>query len=592
MTQVSDNSMNTRGASRTILLFRVAVIALIIAMTASVWTTNAWLTQRFTETTRNRADLRLALYSASLLSELQRNSVVPQILARDAELLQALETGNFSGMSDRLISYWDEIGIAALMLADANGVVVAATEEENIGRNESDQPWFLRAVEENRTVFTVTRDLDGRFRFMYARPMEGEGRARGVIVAEVALYRFERAWAGISDAVLVTNGDGTIILATEPKWRGLTVAAALQRQTPEGAIERAIRLTSDWAIPSDAYLQGEAVLRRDQDVLFHGWKITSFTTYASIRERVNAVIALEIMGFAILLALGFYVLSRKNALRVALFQRESDELRALNARLQREIAERERVQETLAVAEQTIAQSSKLAALGEMSAAISHELNQPLAAMKTYLAGAKLLLRRNRPEEALSSFQRVDGLIERMGAITKQLKSYARKGGDEFRPVEVGPAIASVLSMMEPQLKQREVKISVVEPDEPAVILGDRLRVEQVLVNLIRNALDATKGVDQPRIDIILSAGEMVVLSVRDNGPGIDHMEQLFEPFFTTKQPGDGVGLGLAISSGIVTDMGGRLTAHNGEEAGAVFEVQFPIYMEDPQAGETGHGTD
>lgn len=584
--------MNTRGASRTILLFRVAVIALIIAMTASVWTTNAWLTQRFTETTRNRADLRLALYSASLLSELQRNSVVPQILARDAELLQALETGNFSGMSDRLISYWDEIGIAALMLADANGVVVAATEEENIGRNESDQPWFLRAVEENRTVFTVTRDVDGRFRFMYARPMEGEGRARGVIVAEVALYRFERAWAGISDAVLVTNGDGTIILATEPKWRGLTVAAALQRQTPEGAIERAIRLTSDWAIPSDAYLQGEAVLRRDQDVLFHGWKITSFTTYASIRERVNAVIALEIMGFAILLALGFYVLSRKNALRVALFQRESDELRALNARLQREIAERERVQETLAVAEQTIAQSSKLAALGEMSAAISHELNQPLAAMKTYLAGAKLLLRRNRPEEALSSFQRVDGLIERMGAITKQLKSYARKGGDEFRPVEVGPAIASVLSMMEPQLKQREVKISVVEPDEPAVILGDRLRVEQVLVNLIRNALDATKGVDQPRIDIILSAGEMVVLSVRDNGPGIDHMEQLFEPFFTTKQPGDGVGLGLAISSGIVTDMGGRLTAHNGEEAGAVFEVQFPIYMEDPQAGETGHGTD
>lgn len=584
--------MNTRGASRTILLFRVAVIALIIAMTASVWTTNAWLTQRFTETTRNRADLRLALYSASLLSELQRNSVVPQILARDAELLQALETGNFSGMSDRLISYWDEIGIAALMLADANGVVVAATEEENIGRNESDQPWFLRAVEENRTVFTVTRDVDGRFRFMYARPMEGEGRARGVIVAEVALYRFERAWAGISDAVLVTNGDGTIILATEPKWRGLTVAAALQRQTPEGAIERAIRLTSDWAIPSDAYLQGEAVLRRDQDVLFHGWKITSFTTYASIRERVNAVIALEIMGFAILLALGFYVLSRKNALRVALFQRESDELRALNARLQREIAERERVQETLAVAEQTIAQSSKLAALGEMSAAISHELNQPLAAMKTYLAGAKLLLRRNRPEEALSSFQRVDGLIERMGAITKQLKSYARKGGDEFRPVEVGPAIASVLSMMEPQLKQREVKISVVEPDEPAVILGDRLRVEQVLVNLIRNALDATKGVDQPRIDIILSAGEMVVLSVRDNGPGIDHMEQLFEPFFTTKQPGDGVGLGLAISSGIVTDMGGRLTAHNGEEAGAVFEVQFPIYMEDPEAGETGHGTD
>lgn len=592
MAQITENSVKSPSLSRTVILFRVALAALVVAMTASVWVTNAWLTQSFTESTRNRADLRLALYSASLLSELQRNSVVPQILARDAELLQALESGNFDGMSERLISYWDEIGIAALMLADANGVVVAATEAENVGLNESDQPWYMKAIEENRTVFTITQDEDGRFRFAYSRPMEGEGRARGVIVAEVALYRFERAWAGISDAVLVTDGDGTIILATEPKWRGLTVAAALRRQTPEGAIERAIRLTSDWAIPSDAYLQGEAVLRRDQDVPFQGWKITSFTTYASIRERVNAVIALEIMGFAILLALGFYFLSRKNALRVALFQRESDELRALNARLQREIAERERVQENLAVAEQTIAQSSKLAALGEMSAAISHELNQPLAAMKTYLAGAKLLLRRNRPDEALSSFQRVDGLIERMGAITKQLKSYARKGGDEFRPVEMGPVISSVLSMMEPQLKQREVKMSVVEPDEPAIILGDRLRVEQVLVNLIRNALDATKGEDQPRIDIILSAGEMVVLSVRDNGPGIDDLEQLFEPFFTTKQPGDGVGLGLAISSGIVTDMGGRLTAHNGEDVGAVFEVQFPIYMEDAQAGETSNGTD
>jgi len=243
------------------------------------------------------------------------------------------------------------------------------------------------------------------------------------------------------------------------------------------------------------------------------------------------------------------------------------------------------------VAEQTIAQSSKLAALGEMSAAISHELNQPLAAMKTYLAGAKLLLRRNRPEEALSSFQRVDGLIERMTAITRQLKSYARKGGDEFRPIDLGPVVASVLSMMEPQLKQREVRLSVVEPDEPVVILGDRLRVEQVLVNLLRNALDATKGVKEPKIDIILSAGEMVVVAVRDNGPGIEDLDQLFEPFFTTKQPGDGVGLGLAISSGIVNDMGGRLTAHNGEGSGAVFEMQLPIYIEDPKAGETGNGT-
>jgi two-component system C4-dicarboxylate transport sensor histidine kinase DctB len=571
--------------SRTVVLFRLAVVALFVALATTVFMTNSWLTQRFTETTRNRADTRLALYSASLLSELQRNSVVPQLLARDAELNDALATQNFETTSEKLTSYWDEIGIAALTLLNESGVVVAATDVERIGIDMASQPWFMHATEERQTVFSVQETETGRFEFTYARPMEGD--AGGYIVADVALRRFEHAWAGISDAVLVTDADGMIILATEPKWRGLTVAAALERQTPEGAIARAIRLTSDWAaLPPDAYLQGEAVLRRDLDVPFQNWKITSFTTYAGIRERVNAVIALEIMGFAILLALGFYILNRKNALRLAWFQRESEELRALNARLQREIAARERVQENLAVAEQTIAQSSKLAALGEMSAAISHELNQPLAAMKTYLAGAKLLLRRNRTEEALSSFQRVDGLIERMSAITKQLKSYARKGGEELQSVDLGASISATLSMMEPQLRQRQVKISVVEPDQPVCALGDQLRIEQVMVNLLRNALDATKGVENPKIEIILAAGEMAVVSVRDNGPGMADLDQLFEPFFTTKQPGDGVGLGLAISSGIVSDLGGRLTAHNGDEGGAVFEIQLPILMEETEAAE------
>ena len=249
--------------------------------------------------------------------------------------------------------------------------------------------------------------------------------------------------------------------------------------------------------------------------------------------------------------------------------------------LQREIAERKRVQEDLAVAEQTLEQSSKLAALGEMSAAVSHELNQPLAAMKTYLAGARLLLRRNRPDEALVSFGRIDDLIERMGAITRQLKSYARKGQDVFSPVNMGDALASSLSMMEPQLRQRRVLINRMVPPEPIEVLGDRMRIEQVMVNLLRNAIDATKSETEPKVDIILSAGETATLTVRDNGPGIIDLDALFEPFYTTKQPGDGVGLGLAISSGIVNDLGGRLTARNGQAGGAVFEMQLPILDED-----------
>ena len=566
---------------------RIALAIVLIVAATTVWVTNYLLTSRFTDATRNRAELRLALYGSNLISELRRNAIVPQLLARDPTLIRALDSGDFTLSTQRLISFVEEIGAASLMLLDGDGRLVAATDRNRLGELHRTSPHFVEAIRSNTTIFSVTQREAGGYSFTYARRLMSGQQVLGVIVVEVDLQKFERAWAGISDAVLVTDSTGTIILATESRWRGLSEEDALRRQTPAGAIERAIRATTDWtAVRADAYLQGEAVMRLENRVPFRGWRITSFTTYTSIRERVNGVLALEIMGFAIFLALMFYALSRKTALRMALFQRESAELRALNARLQREIAERERVQKTLAVAEQTLAQSSKLAALGEMSAAVSHELNQPLAAMKTYLAGARLLLRRNRPEEALSSFGRIDGLIERMGAITRQLKTYARKGGEAFSPVNMGDALASSLSMMEPQLRHRQVRISQVLPDMPVHVMGDRMRIEQVMVNLLRNALDATKSVNDPEIEIILAAGETATLTVRDNGDGIEEIDALFEPFYTTKQPGDGIGLGLAISSGIVNDLGGRLTARNGQHGGAVFEMQLPILEDGLEAAE------
>ncbi|MGH1413416.1 MAG: sensor histidine kinase [Pelagimonas sp.] len=566
---------------------RWALLLLVVVAVVTVWFTNRLLTQRFTETTQNRAELRLALYSGNLISELRRNAIVPQLLARDPALIGALNSGEYTQSSQRLISFVDEIGAESLMLMDRDGRTVAATDRSRLGENHRQDGYFVDAIRSNATVFTTNEREAGGYSFTYSRQVESGNETVGVIMIEVDLAKFERAWAGISDAVFVTNSESTIILATEPRWRGLTPEVALERQPADSAIERAIQVTTDWtAKEADAYLRGEAVMRIDGRIPFRGWTLTTFTTYASVRERVNAFLAIEIMGFAILAALVFYALSRKTAVRMALFQRESAELRALNARLQREISEREKVQKNLAVAEQSLAQSSKLAALGEMSAAVSHELNQPLAAMKTYLAGARLLLRRNRPDEALSAFHRIDDLIERMGAITKQLKSYARKGQETFSPVDMGAALGSAMSMMEPQLKVRRVRISRILPDNPVLVMGDRMRIEQVLVNLLRNALDATKSVDDPKVDIILAAGETATLSVRDNGHGIEDLDALFEPFYTTKQPGDGVGLGLAISSGIVSELGGRLTARNGENGGAVFEMQLPVLNENSQAAE------
>ncbi|MGC1502841.1 MAG: ATP-binding protein [Sulfitobacter sp.] len=560
---------------------RLAIGLIMVLAVLVISITNKLLTNRFTESTRNRAELRIALYSGNLMAELRQNAIVPQLLARDPSLIIALQDADYSLSTQRLISFVEEIGAASLMLYDMDGRTVAATDRNRLQSLHKSAPYFVDAVRTNVTIFSVIKLDGGGYKFIYSRRIQAGGDTLGVIAVEVDLQKFERAWAGISDAVIVMDSAGEIILGTSPRWRGLSEAEALAATSPQTAIERAIKVTADWtALPADAYLQGEAVMRLEHRVAFRGWRMVSFTTYESVRERVNAVLALEVMGFAILLALAFYFLSRRTAGRLAIFQRESAKLRALNVALQREIAERKRVQKTLAVAEQTLEQSSKLAALGEMSAAVSHELNQPLAAMKTYLAGARLLLRRNRPDEALSSFGRIDDLIERMGAITRQLKSYARKGQEAFSPVDMGAALASSMSMMEPQLRQRQVEIVRILPDEPVIVMGDRMRIEQVMVNLFRNALDATKSERHPQVEIILSAGETATLTVRDNGPGIVDLDALFEPFYTTKQPGDGVGLGLAISSGIVNDLGGRLTARNGQHGGAVFEMQLPIMGE------------
>ncbi len=554
------------------------MILVISAAVAVVWVTNQLLTERFIESTRSRAEVRLALYAGNILSELQRNQIVPQLLARDPTLISALNSVDFSQSTQRLISYRQEIRAAGLILLDKTARTVAATDRSLLGSVHRSEPYFVEALRSNKTVFTTNIADTGVRQFSYSRKIEVGDDLIGVIVVELNLQQFEFAWAGFTDAVIVSDSEGVIILSTERSWRGQLEDDALERRSAPSAIQRAIRATADWsALPIDAYIRGQAVMRQESRIGFQGWRMTSFTTYAGVRERVNAFIALEIMGFAIFLAVGFYFISRKATSRLVFIQRESAELRQLNAALQREIAERERAERNLQVAEQTLQQSSKLAILGEMSAAVSHELNQPLAAMKTYLAGAKLLLQRRRPDEALSSFQRIDDLIERMGAITRQLKSYARKGGDAFEPMDVRKSVSTALSMMEPQLRQRNMAISSSLPREPVTVQADRIRLEQVLINLLRNALDATKGTKEPEVKIIVSVADEVLITVRDNGVGIDDLESLFEPFYTTKAPGDGVGLGLAISSGIVNDLGGRLTAKNGQNGGAVFEISLPL---------------
>jgi len=572
---------------RTSWMVRMVIMLLVGLAVTTVWVTNLWMTERFTVATRTQTEVRSALYSGNIVSELQRVAVIPLLLARDPALITALYSNEFGATSQRLITYQEETGVASLILLDSEGRTVAATDRTLLGSNFRGAPFFVSATRSNDTVFNATELETGAFEFTYSRTIQFEKDRVGVIVVHVDLNKFENRWAGSTDAVLLTNSEGRVILTTEARWRGLTVEDALQRASPPSAIARAFEATAGWqGFPPDAYFLGQSVMRHDIRLPFQGWQLSTFTSYSSVRERVNGVLALEIMGFALLLTFVFYMLSRRALSKSLFFQQESTELRNLNLALKREIAERERVEKTLQVAEQTIAQSSKLAALGEMSAAVSHELNQPLAAMKTYLAGAKLLMQRRRPEEAMSSFQRIDDLIDRMGSITRQLKAHARKGGDAFEVLDMRDAVSSALTMMEPQLNKMDVEIINRSPKEPVLIMVDRIRLEQVIINLFRNALDAMQDQPNRRLEILLYASEMAILSVRDNGSGIENLDEVFEPFYTTKSPGEGVGLGLAISSGIVTDLGGRLTGRNAENGGAVFEIQVPLHHMKTEAAE------
>ncbi|MBV1865916.1 MAG: sensor histidine kinase [Rhodobacteraceae bacterium] len=561
--------------SRTVL--RLGVVFFFVAMGLLVWLSNLYFTERFSQKTRADADAQVALYSGRLVSELQRNSVVPLLLSRDTRLIDALNSQDFVGTSQRLISYQEEIGAKSIILLDESGRTVAASDRRELGAVMRDGVYFVEALRSNETVFTNAGVTEGPIGFFYSRTLKSQKETIGVIVVEVDLDHLFDSWSGQESTIFVTDSTGIIILSTERQFRHQTIEQALSSQPALSPVERAWRATGEWTqTVVDAYIKDEPLFLQEIKVPFQGWRLSYLASFKGVRSQVNAILALELMVLATFTALGFYILSRRAIRQSFLFKAESQQLRVLNDRLSEEISERERAEKNLEVAEQSLAQSSKLAALGEMSAAVSHELNQPLAAMRTYLAGAKLLLQRHRPEEAMSSFQRIDDLIERMGAITRQLKSYARKSGDELEPVDLRSSVNASISMMSPQLSQMKVEISVTLPPDPVIVLGDKVRLEQVIVNLLRNALDAMKLQEDRQLDVLLAPGETVSLTVRDNGIGIENLKDMFEPFYTTKKAGEGVGLGLAISSGIAKDLGGRLLARNARVGGAVFEFQLP----------------
>ncbi len=579
MSEKTPKSKARRAAGVIPTIFGVSLLIAVLV----IWGSYGYFTQRFTENLRTQAQTRAALYAGNIKSTLQKHSVVPFLLAQDLSLTAALQTGNYASTSQRLIEVSEEIGAASVFLLDISGRVVGSSDRRQISKFFRDNPYFINALRSSSTVFSTSSEDQNTYRFFFSQKVKSGPKSIGVVVVEVDLRTQEVLWRRLGLLVALVNSQGEIQLSSELDWRRQSIQSLLET-APASTSRRVLDALQQTSLTDFVFINGERLFAAESSVDFRGWRINYFASTQNVAARVNAILALEIMGMAIVAALLFFYLSRRRARESERLSAESTDLRALNTRLSAEMEQRQRAERNLQSAEQNLEQASKLAALGQMSAAVSHELNQPLAAMRTYLAGAKLLVARNRLEEAKSSFQRIDDLIARMGVITQQLKSYARKSGEGAVEIDLRECVTSAMAMMAPQLGKETVRIVQHLPEGKVSTMGDNIRVEQIIINLLRNALDALADIPEPRIEITLEADETARLIVRDNGPGFDDPEALFEPFYTTKAPGKGVGLGLAISAGIATEMGGRLMAQNATPLGAIFTLELPLAQTSKEA--------
>ena len=578
----SDNDLDSleNSLSRNPITARVFLFSLSVLFVVLLVATNSFFTSKYLNDIKQEGEIRLTQNERNIVHELQKNSVIPQFLVRDQSIWNALLSNNFSSLPQMFSEFIDEISIESITLMDRTGQIVAVAGKENLNVNSSNKIIFNTAISTNDTVMNIIEQDENEFGFFYSRKIENDQRVLGVLSIEVDLKKFENSWKSAGERIFISNGEGKIVLATEPTWKGLSEDLAWKNQNSKNILKRGYNVAKGWvdSNESDQYFYDSSFVRFNKNIPILNWKMSSFENYSSVRERVNTILALEILIFLLLLVLSLYSLNRKKILRLNLFEEETIKLRELNKKLETEMDQRKRVEKNLLAVEQTLEQHSKLAALGEMSAAISHELNQPLAAMKTYLAGASLLLKRNRPHETIAALMRIDSLIHRMGEITKQLKSFARKNTESFVPLNFNDAILEAMSIMEPQLKQSGIKIDTNIPSEPVLIVGDQQRLEQVIINLIRNAIDALDDTELPSITISLYKNNFVKFSIRDNGKGINDLDKLFEPFQTSKEPGKGLGLGLAISSNIISELGGSLSGENLTPTGAEFTIKLPLF--------------
>ena len=564
---------------------------------------------------------RLDLFAAAIDSIVNRYAHIPVTLQLNPDVVELVRQPGESSLQAKVNIYLERlnssIGSIAIYVMSREGVALAASNwnrsDSFIGEDLSFRPYFQTAIKGKAGRYYAIGTTRGDPGYFVSHPIVEQGEIIGVTVIKIGLGPLESAWLPPETPALIADANGVVILASFLEWRLKALAPlsleraaeVLQaRQYNDQPVEifpvrldlernqsQVVTFARD-AIPSG----GGDFLALSRLLADSGWRLILFSDLRPVRAQAwNAAALGETATVCLLLALMFFNLRRRNirqrleaqamleqanaSLELKVAQR-TDDLLTANQRLRGEVSERKRAEKKLRAAQDETIQSAKLAVLGQLATGITHELTQPLAAIRTLSQNAIEFMQRNDYTTLKKNLEIVGGLVDRMGLIIEPLKAFGRKSPLVPQKVDVGQSVRNALFLLDQRL--RSSGVSVDNRCQPGSLWAwcEPVRLEQVLLNLIGNGIDALEETDERRL--ILNAAPnshgKIVIRVTDSGPGLPVAGQrIFEPFFTTKPAGRGLGLGLAISRDIVHDFGGTLTARSLSGGGAEFTVELPI---------------
>jgi len=574
------------------------------------WTTQQLLLSSYLKSLQKLSWQHMEFYRLSLDSLLARNESLPRLVAQEGKLAKLLLHPQDRELIKAANLYLREVqgisDIDAAYLMDDKGLTLAASNFEQplsfVGNKYACRPYFRDAMQGKLGQFFgigMTTGLPGYF---LAAPVTVAGKRLGVSVIKVSLAGFEKALLKSGDLILLTDSFGVIFLTSVEQWKYRTLAQ-LDKNAAE-QLHATQKYSNTTLEPLDTPLllqQGLSVSKITLpkqgagDYLVHsskvgtlGWNMVLLANTEQARK--DALMSGIVAGLATAILFSFVSYFKLNArqfkerrqaeiaLRQAHLELEQRieertiELVATNTSLEEKVTALKTTEDILRETRDNAVQAGKLAVLGQMAAGITHELNQPLTALHTFADNAVSLLDRGNLQDVRENLGRIRQMSDRMGKIVNEIKTFAHKSPAGYQRVRIVDAIHQAVMLVEQKRRQVQAKI-IIEPfPEEIQVSADSIRFEQVLVNLLRNGLDAV--LDRPKKEITISVVRRtpdVHIHVRDTGPGIAEaiVTHLFEPFFTTKAAGQGLGLGLAISRMIIADCGGRLDVGNGSSGGA-----------------------